>query len=205
MASRSASLKKRSDSILARAPEESYIRRSVVGDRRCPLPLLSGAALLFVQAPGLRRSRGPGLLARNLLPQRLLDQLYEALHGRIPVRRLAAMALGGDLQHAILGDARRQPLPQPGPLLLREDGRGPDVEAERHPRLQLVDVLSPGPAAARGREGDLLVWDGKVWGDLDHGRVYDSALLLPYSSMWRNNHDQALAARHQRDPEAPRD
>src|SRR6201999_921944 len=100
MASRSASLKKRSDSMACCPADILYqaalLPMSVVGDRRRPVPFPAGLTPLLVQAAGLRGSRGSGLAARNLVPQSLPHQLGEAFHGRVLVGHLAAVALGGD-------------------------------------------------------------------------------------------------------------
>src|SRR6185369_3022178 len=83
-----------------------------------PFLLALAAPLLVLHAAAVDGAGDARLLARRLFLERLAQQLREALQGRLPVRSLGAVLLGGHVQNPGARDARRQPLAQARLLLL---------------------------------------------------------------------------------------
>ena len=111
--------------------------------------LISERAALCLQPPLLRGERRRVGAARLRTLGRLTDQLDEAGQRVLAVALLHAEALGGDDEHAVIGQPLAgQPL-QPLLHVLGKDGECAHVEAQLHGGLHLVDVL---PAGTRGAD-----------------------------------------------------
>src|SRR3954451_528112 len=97
------------------------------------------------------------------------DQVEEALLGVLAVALLGAVALGGDDQDAIAGQAAAGEALQALAHGLGQAGRAADVEAELDGGGELVDVLAAGARAADEALLQLALVEGDRVGDLDHG------------------------------------
>src|SRR5262249_7804161 len=109
-----------------------------------------GAALLGKESALLARL---GRLRRTALlgdVQRVLDQRGKALVGLLAILLLTSAPARHDSHHAIGGEPRRQPPPQPAALLTRDCPRVREVPEQFHPRRRRVDVLSARSSGPRG-------------------------------------------------------
>lgn len=124
---------------------------------------------LLPETPFLGRLGDPGLLSGPLWCQGVSQELHEPLHHRLPVGSLAATPLGHEPEHTLAVHTTAQPGEDRPLLVITEAGGADHVEPEGDLCVELIDVLSPWPTASRNREPQLLLGDGDLRRNPNHG------------------------------------
>src|SRR5215471_2929876 len=133
---------------------------------------LDGGAMLLRFQPALARGLGRFCLpAHNWYDRRVLDQLDQALERVGAVALLGAMALRGDDQHAVAGEALAGKPLEPRAHPVGQARRAAHVEAQLHRGGELVDVLPAGPRGADKAFLELALVDLDS-ADPDHGPAH---------------------------------
>src|ERR1700722_2098291 len=131
----------------------------------------AGAAFLAFQAPHLGAQRRPGRAARRRPHCSGADQFDEPFERVVAVALLGAVALGGDHENAVPGQALAGKPLQPRPHLVMKRGRMAHVEAQLHRGRELFDVLAARPRRPDEGLGNLALVDADGVVDADHERL----------------------------------
>ncbi len=125
--------------------------------------------LLVVHSAALHRFARLGRLARSWRTGRGADQRHQPGQRLLAVAQLAAVALGVQHQHAVVGQAAAGKLFQPAAHVVRQRRRAAHVEAKLYRRRGRVDMLAARTAGAHEALADLGRIEGERAGDPDRG------------------------------------
>lgn len=120
------------------------------------------------------RWRYVSLLAGTRLLDRFSEQLPQPLGRGEPIGPLRAKLLGNDPQYALFVRACRQSPKYPPFLRIGKSATIGHIEKQRHPRIDLINILPAGAATARGLENDIGFVNFNVTGNWYHSTALPS-------------------------------